>query len=239
MSSIDPARGSSPRSEYSTSAAASEPVMARWKRLAWRLVALTLAYNVVEGVVALWSGQVAGSIALLGFGFDSAIETSASALVLWRLGVEARGGSAQRVAAAERTVCRVVGVTFLLLAVYISVQSVWQLIGNAPPQPSPVGIALAAASVVVMPILTVAKLRVADRVGSAALRAEAKGTLACSLLSIPLLVGLVANATFAAWWADPVAALIMLPWLLVEARQALRGQSCCSPAVDACTSPPE
>lgn len=206
----------------------SPPAAARLMRRAGHLVAFTLAYNVIEGVVALWSGQVAGSVALIGFGFDSAIETSASALVLWRLRVETRGGSADRVAAAERTVCRVVGVTFLLLAAYVLVQAAWHLLGNAPPQASAVGIALAAASVVVMPVLTFAKLRVADGLGSAALRAEAKGTLACSLLSIPLLVGLVANAAFGAWWADPVAALIMLPWLLREARLALRGQSCCA-----------
>ncbi len=206
--------------------AASDDVSRLW-RAARHLVMFTLAYNVIEGVVAVWSGQVAGSIALVGFGFDSAIETVASALVLWRLGIEARGAPVERIASAERLICRVVGATLVALAGYVVLQAGWSLAMRNPPEATRVGIALAVASVITMPILTVAKLRVADRLGSAALRAEAKGTLACSLLSIPLLVGLVANAAFGWWWADPLAALCMVPWLLKEARGALRGQSCC------------
>jgi divalent metal cation (Fe/Co/Zn/Cd) transporter len=199
----------------------------RLRRRARLLVQLTLAYNVIEGVLALWAGEVAGSIALIGFGFDSAIETSASALVLWRLSVESRGGSAERVASAERTVCRVVGVSFLLLAAYVAGQAGWNLWTRAVPEASTIGIALASASVAIMPLLTWAKVRVARGLGSAALEAEAKETLACAILSVPLLLGLLANAALGWWWADPVAALCMVPWLVKEARHALRGKPCC------------
>jgi divalent metal cation (Fe/Co/Zn/Cd) transporter len=192
----------------------------------------TLAYNVIEGVVAVWTGQVAGSVALVGFGFDSAVETLASAVLLWRMNVQARGAPPERVADAERAVCRVVGVTFVLLIGYVLLQAGWNLYVHQPAEVSPIGIGLAVASVVVMPFLTLAKLRVARGLGSAALRAEAKGTLACSLLSIPLLVGLVANAALGWWWADPLAAVCMVPWLIKEARQALRGESCCGSASD-------
>lgn len=189
------------------------------------LVVGTLAYNVLEAVVALVAGTRAESIALVGFGLDSVIECAAAAVLLWRLRLEARGADPHAVETAERRVHRFVGVTFLLLAGYVVVEAGLTLWRRAAPSASTVGIVLAAASLVVMPLISVAKLRVARRLGSAALAAEAKETLACSYLSFTLLLGLVANATAGVWWADPMAALLMVPWLLKEGIEGLRGDA--------------
>ncbi|MBW1878865.1 MAG: cation transporter [Deltaproteobacteria bacterium] len=195
----------------------------RWNRIALRLVIATLAYNVIEAGVALGSGVMAGSIALVGFGLDSVIETAAAGMLLWRLYVEFRGDDAEDVERTEQRVLRFVGATFLLLALYVLVQAGWVLWTANAPEESLVGIALAVASLVVMPLIAWGKLRAADALGSRALRAEAKETLACSFLSFALLLGLVANAAAGWWWADPVAALVMVPWLLKEAREGLLG----------------
>jgi len=196
----------------------------RWNRIALRLVVGTLAYNVVEAGVALGSGVVAGSIALVGFGLDSVIETAAAGVLLWRLYVESRGDDPEDVERTEHRVRWFVGLTFLLLAVYVLGQAVWVLWTANAPAESIVGIVLAIASLVVMPLIAWGKLRAADALGSRALRAEARETLACSYLSFTLLLGLVANAVAGWWWADPVAALIMVPWLLKEAREGLQGE---------------
>lgn len=197
-----------------------------WTRRALRLVRVTAGYNVVEAGVALWSGVAAGSIALIGFGLDSIIECVAALALLWRLSLAARGAAAKRVERAEGQVLRVVGATFLLLAAYVLAQSTWTLWARSEPAESPVGIALAAVSLVVMPLVSWGKLRAADALGSAALRAEAKETLACSYLSLTLLVGLVANAAAGWWWADPAAALLMVPWLVREGLEGVRGERC-------------
>jgi divalent metal cation (Fe/Co/Zn/Cd) transporter len=197
-----------------------------WARIGLRLVAITLAYNVIEAVVALWFGAEAESIALLGFGLDSAIECAAAGVLLWRLALEARGAEPERLERAERRVHRFVGGTFLALAAYVVSQaslSLWQ--ARAPEESIP-GIVLAVASLVIMPLVSWAKLRAAREIPSAALRAEAKETLACSYLSFALLLGLVANAAVGWWWADPVAALLMVPWLLKEGVEGIRGESC-------------
>jgi divalent metal cation (Fe/Co/Zn/Cd) transporter len=193
------------------------------RRALW-LVVLTLAYNVVEAGIAIWAGTVAGSIALLGFGLDSVIECAASAVLVWRLSVELRGGDEERVETAERRSRRFVGLTFLALAAYVLVESALTLVSRDHPAASLVGIVLAAISLVVMPLLAWAKLRTARQLGSGALEAEAKETLACAYLSFALLVGLVLNAAAGWWWADPVAALAMVPWLLREGVEALRGE---------------
>lgn len=200
---------------------------ARWFRIGLWLVVATMAYNVLEAVIALWSGAAAESVALVGFGLDSLIETAAAALLLWRLSVEARGADGETVERTERRVHQFVGVTFLLLALYVTSQAGWTLWKKLPPAESLVGIVLAAASLVIMPLVSWGKLRAAREIGSAALRAEAKETLACSYLSFALLLGLVANAAAGWWWADPVAAFLMLPWLLKEGREALGGGGCC------------
>jgi len=197
-----------------------------WTRIGLWLVGATLAYNVIEAVLALWFGAEAESIALVGFGLDSFIECAAAGVLLWRLGLEARGAEARALERAERRVHRFVGGTFLALAIYVTVQSVSTLWQREAPHESWVGIALAAASLIIMPLVSWGKLRAAREIGSAALRAEAKETLACSYLSLALLLGLVANATAGWWWADPVAALAMVPWLVREGMEGLRGESC-------------
>jgi divalent metal cation (Fe/Co/Zn/Cd) transporter len=206
---------------------AGEPRNARWMTIALWLVAATMAYNVLEAVIALWSGAVADSVALIGFGLDSVIETAAAAVLLWRLRVEARGADAETIERTEHRVHRFVGWTFLALAAYVTAQSGWTLWTADAPDESLVGIILAAASLVIMPLVSWGKLRAARELGSAALRAEAKETLACSYLSFALLLGLAANATAGWWWADPVAALLMVPWLVKEGREGLSGEACC------------
>ena len=197
-----------------------------WTRIGLWLVGATLAYNVIEAVIALASGAAADSIALVGFGLDSGIEVAAAAVMLWRLALETRGVDGERLERAERRVHRFVGATFLALAVYVTGQAGWTLWTREAPQESLIGIALAAASLVIMPLVSWGKLRAAREIGSAALRAEAKETLACSYLSFALLLGLVANAAAGWWWADPAAALAMVPWLIQEGREGLRGESC-------------
>lgn len=197
-----------------------------WTRIALWLVGATLAYNVLEAVVALAAGSVAGSIALIGFGLDSGIECAAAGVLLWRLALEWRGAEAERLERAERRVHRFIGGTFVALALYVSAQALWTLVAQEAPSASVVGIALAAASLVIMPLVSWGKLRAAREVGSGALRAEAKETLACSYLSFALLLGLAANAAAGWWWADPAAALAMVPWLVKEGREGLRGEGC-------------
>jgi divalent metal cation (Fe/Co/Zn/Cd) transporter len=200
---------------------------ARWMRRALWLVGLTMAYNALEAVVALWAGERAHSVSLLGFGLDSVIELAAALALFWRLSREWSGADPAAVERNERLVHRFVGGTFVALAVYVTAQAGWTLYTRAAPQESGVGIALAAASLVVMPLVSVAKLRAARVLGSRALRAEALETLACSYLSGVLLLGLGAHAWLGWWWMDPLAALAMVPWLVKEGREGLRGEDCC------------
>ncbi len=186
----------------------------------------TLAYNVIEAVIALWFGAEAESIALVGCGLDSVVECAAAGVLLWRLALEAHGADPRTLERAERRVHRFVNGTFLPLAAYVRVQSVSTLWQQEVPQESWVGIVLAAASLVIMPLVSWGKLRAAREIGSAALRAEAKETLACSYLSFALLLGLAANATSGWWWADPAAALAMVPWLVREGIEGIRGETC-------------
>ncbi|HYA03619.1 MAG TPA: cation transporter [Syntrophobacteria bacterium] len=196
----------------------------RWTRRGFRLVLGTMVYNMIEAVVALWAGYRAGSIALIGFGLDSFIEITAGAVLLWRMTVQLRGAEEERVERAERRVRRFVGVTFFGLAAYVAVDSLWTLWTREAPAESLIGIALAIASLIIMPLIAFGKMRTADAMGSKALRAEAKETLACSYLSFTLLVGLVLNALAGWWWADPVAALIMVPWLIHEGKEGFEDE---------------
>lgn len=191
-----------------------------------RLVALTAAYSAVEAVVALWAGVTADSVALMGFGFDSAIELAASVAVLNRMRLEGSGTAGALIDRAERRVRRFVGWTFVVLAGYVIVEAGLGLWRREAPQESVLGIMLAAVSLVVMPLLAWGKFRTAGMLGSRALAAEAKETLACAYLSGCLLVGLTLNATVGWWWADAVAALAMVPWLLHEAREAMEDDPC-------------
>ena len=197
----------------------------RWLRIGLGLVIATMLYNIAEAVIALWAGSRAASIALIEFGLNSLIELSAGGILLWRLRLELRGVAAERVSRADRRVHQFVGASFFALAVYVLGQASWILWRQAAPDESPIGIILACLSLTIMPLVSFGKLRAATVVGSQALRAEAKETLACSYLSLTLLLGLGANAALDWWWADPVAALGMLPWLIKEGREGLSAPS--------------
>ena len=201
-----------------------------WRRTALALVGLTMGYNIIEAAVALWAGNRAGSIDLVGFGLDSVIECAAAGVLLWRLGMERRGAAPADIESSERTARRFVGGTFLALALYVVALAGWTLWYREVPGESGIGIALAAASLLMMPLLSWGKLRAAHKLASAALRSEAKETLACSYLSFTLLLGLAANAIAGWWWADPLAASMMVPWLVREGIEGIRGVDDCTGA---------
>ena len=189
-----------------------------------RLEYFTIAYNCLEGLIPIISGLIAGSVSLIGFGIDSGIEVTSGAALLWRL---SREYDAERREAAERTSLRIVGLCFIALAIYLVYDSGAMLLRHEPPDPSIPGIAIAALSVVVMPLLARAKRRVAASIGSAAMHADSRQTDFCTYLSAILLSGLLLNALFGWWWADPIAALAMVPIIANEGIQSLRGESCC------------
>jgi divalent metal cation (Fe/Co/Zn/Cd) transporter len=193
----------------------------RGVRLEW----FTIIYNSLEGLIALAAGFLSGSIALVGFGFDSAIEVTSGAALLWRL----RGDESERTRERHEAVAlRIVGVCFLLLALYVSYDALQSLVSHEAPRRSLPGIVLAVASLIVMPMLALAKRRVAGQIASAALTADARQTQLCTYLSGILLLGLVLNASLGWWWADPVAALAMVPIIAKEGSDALRGRTCCA-----------
>jgi len=188
-----------------------------------RLEYFTLAWNGFEAAVALASGLLAGSMALVGFGLDSVIETASAGTLLWRFRADADAARRER---AERTAHRLVGVCFLLLAAYVAVESLRALWMKAVPERSLPGILIAAAAVIVMPLLARAKLRVARQLSSRALHADSRQADFCMYLSAILLAGLLLHALLGWWWADPVAALVMLPIIAREGVLGLRGETC-------------
>ena len=194
-----------------------------------RLEYATVAYNSVEGLIGIGAGLVAGSIALVGFGFDSVIEVTSGAVLLWRLRADVDPARREHV---EAVSVRIVGICFFVLALYIAYDSVRMLLLRESPERSLPGIVLAIASLVVMPILARAKRRVARMIASNALAADARQTELCMYLSAILLGGLVLNATFGWWWADPAAGLLMIPIVLREGLNGLKGRPCC----DHCSS---
>ena len=186
------------------------------------LAGVTIAYNAVEVVLALIAGFSAGSIALVGFGFDSFIELAASAVALWRL--EAEMEPAHRSVAEEISV-RLVGVSFLVLGACVAGRAVLALLNQEVPDASLLGIAIAAFSIVARPLLARAKRRVAVALGSGALHAESTQTSLCAWLSVVLLGGLVLRWQFGWWWADPASALLMTPIIARAGLEALRGRA--------------
>lgn len=188
----------------------------------------TIGYNSLEALIAVAAGLVAGSIALVGFGFDSLIEVTSGSILLWRLHADADEDRRERI---EAFSLRLIGVCFMLLALYVTYDSARSLIKREAPHESIVGIMLAAVSVIVMPLLVRAKRKVARGINSGALMADSKQTELCTYLSAILLGGLLFNAILGWWWADPVAALIMVPIIVNEGIEALRGETCCD---DAC-----
>lgn len=184
----------------------------------------TIGYNSLEGLIAVAAGVMAGSIALVGFGFDSLIEVTSGAVLLWRLHADVNEARRERV---EAISLRIVGVCFVVLAFYVSYDSIKSLLRREAPEESLVGIILAAVSLIVMPLLVRAKRKVARGINSRALMADSKQTELCTYLSAILLGGLLLNALFGWWWADPLAALVMVPIIAKEGIEALRGETCC------------
>jgi divalent metal cation (Fe/Co/Zn/Cd) transporter len=189
------------------------------KLLSW----MSLGYMALEGIVAVVAGIVAGSIALIGFGLDSAIEGFASVVIVWRF-----TGWRTLSERAERRAQKLVAIQFYILAPYVGIESVRTLIEGNHAEESIVGIALAASSLVLMPLLGQAKRRIGSRIGSSATASEGKQNLLCAYLAAALLVGLLGNALFGAWWLDPVVGLLITGVAIQEGREAWRGDACCA-----------
>jgi divalent metal cation (Fe/Co/Zn/Cd) transporter len=198
---------------------------ATFVRRARKLEFYTLAWNLVEAAVAIGSGAVADSAALIAFGIDSLIESSSSVVLLWRLHDGDRGD------ARERRALRLVGLSFLALAAYVALDATQALIAKTPPDVSLTGIVLATLSLIVMPLLSARKRRLAAVLRSGALHADSRQSNLCAILSGILLGGLSLNAVCGWWWADPVAGLMMTPIIFKEGIEALRGEVCsdCQP----------
>jgi divalent metal cation (Fe/Co/Zn/Cd) transporter len=190
----------------------------RVKLLSW----LSLAWMTVEGAVAIGAGIVASSIALVGFGLDSVIEGVASVIIIWRF-------TGTRVFShhAEERAQKLVAVQFFLLAPYVGFESVKSLVGGEHADASWVGIGLAVASVILMPLLGIAKQRLADQLGSAATAGEGRQNMLCAYLAGALLIGLLGNALAGAWWLDPAVGLLIAGVAVNEGLEAWRGEGCC------------
>jgi divalent metal cation (Fe/Co/Zn/Cd) transporter len=199
-----------------------------------RLVAATISYNVVEGIVAISAGIGASSAALVGFGLDSSIEVASALAVAWQF-------AGRDPEAREHVALRVIAVSFFALAAYVAIDAVRALAGAGEADPSTVGLVLAALSLVIMPVLSYAQRKAGRRLGSATAVADSKQTLLCTYLSAVLLVGLGLNSLFGWAWADPIAALVIAVVAFREGREAWRGDTCCptltseQPTTDACT----
>jgi divalent metal cation (Fe/Co/Zn/Cd) transporter len=194
-----------------------------------RVEYFTIVWNTVEGLVAVIAGLIAGSISLVGFGMDSFIEVTSGSVLLWRMSVDANVRDRER---NENRALKIVGICFLALAAYIAYESGTDLWSKRGPERSIPGIILACVSLVVMPLLSRAKRRVGNSLGSAAMHADAKQTEFCTYLSAILLAGLLLNAFGGWWWADPVASLIMVPIIAKEGIEGLQGKAC-----DDCRAP--
>jgi divalent metal cation (Fe/Co/Zn/Cd) transporter len=191
-----------------------------------RLEYLTVGWNVIEGLVAIAAALAAGSVALLGFGIDSFVETGSGLIIVWRLLAEQRGADHERTEAVERRAQRLVAASLVALAAYVVFDAVTTLLAGERPSPSPVGVALAAVSLGVMWWLARAKRRTAISLGSRAMEADAFQTTACWWLSLAVLIGVGLNTGFGFWWADPVAALVIPVALVREVREAWAGDNC-------------
>jgi divalent metal cation (Fe/Co/Zn/Cd) transporter len=198
-----------------------QTIAGRGKRLSY----FTIAWNGLEAFVALVAGSTAGSISLLGFGIDSLIELTSGATLLWRMSVDADEKSRER---NEKLSLRIVGACFAALAVWIAYEALSDLILRNTPERSISGIVLACFSLVIMPILSRAKKRVGRDLKSAAMNADARQTDFCAYLSVILLGGLVLNAVFGWWWADPAAALVMVPIIAKEGLHGIKARACCA-----------
>ena len=188
-----------------------------------RLEYFTIVWNTLEGIVAIVAGAIVGSISLVGFGIDSFIEVTSGTALLWRMAVDA---DVERRERNEKRALRIVGFCFVALAVYVSYESVSDLLRKQAAEHSIPGIILACVSLVAMPLLSRAKRKVGHALGSAAMHADAKQTEFCVYLSAILLGGLLLNALFGLWWADPLAALVMVPIIAKEGIEGIQGKAC-------------
>ncbi len=198
----------------------------RLKRWALLLAYATIAWNVLEAIAAIAAGAAANSVGLVSFGLDSTIEVASALVVVWQF----RGGHDEQ---RERVALRAIAISFFALATYAAIQAVVDLVTRSEPESSTPGIVIAALSLVVMPVLSWAKRRVGRQLGSKTVVADSAQTLLCTYLSAALLVGLVLNAAFGWWWADPLVALVVTVLALTEGREAWRGEAddCCSPGL--------
>ncbi len=206
-----PADAALPRSEY-------EHLARRVKLLSW----LSLGWMTIEGGVAITAGILAGSIALIGFGIDSTIEGLASVIIIWRF-----TGARMFSQAAETRAQKLVAIQFFLLAPYVGVESVRALVGGEQPDVSYIGIGLSIGSIVFMPLLGIAKQRLADQLGSPATKGEGRQNMLCAYLAGALLVGLLGNALLGAWWLDPAVGLLIAGVAVREGLESWRGEGCC------------
>ena len=200
-----------------TSTTTSQPGLLRRRALA--LAWLTVIWNAIEAIVAIVAGREAGSLVLVGFGLDSTIEVASAGVIIWQFS----GHDQER----EQRALRLIAVGFFALAVYITAQAGFNLVAGREPESSAIGLALAVASLIVMPILATAKHSTGRRLGSATVTADSRQTWLCTYLSVVLLTGLLLNATLGWWWADPVAALIIAALAVREGLEAWRGVGCC------------
>lgn len=189
-----------------------------------RLEYFTIAWNTLEGLIGVGAGLLAGSISLVGFGLDSFIEVTSGATLLWRMSVDE---DAERREQNDKLSLRVVGICFIVLAAYIAYEAISALFRKTPSSNSIPGIVLACVSLVVMPVLSRAKKKVGNALGSAAMNADARQTDFCVYLSAILLAGLALNAAFGWWWSDPIAALIMVPIISKEGFDGMKARHCC------------
>lgn len=203
---------------------------ARQVRLGIWIELVTVGWMTIEAAMALLVGFTTRSVSLQGFGIDSLIELLAGGILLWRLTVEARGGTLDRIEHAERRASWVTAISLFALSVYLVGDSLLTLLTRTQPEASWWGVGLAIAAAIIMPVLWQSKLRIAKRIGSAALKADAACSVTCAYMSLTLLVGLLLNRTFGWWWADPLAGLTLVYFLVREGREALQeartGESC-------------
>jgi len=186
-----------------------------------RVEVFTILWMIIEAVVSVEAGVLAGSALLIAFGIDSIIELVSGAILLWRLALEARGEETERVERAEQRASWVVACALVLLCLYVLVTAIYGLIARSHPESSLAGIIISAAAIVVMPLLGVTKRRLAARLGSGALRGDAACSFTCGYMAATVLLGVGLNALFHWWWIEDVAALVFLFWLIGESREAL------------------
>jgi divalent metal cation (Fe/Co/Zn/Cd) transporter len=186
----------------------------------------TVGYNVLEGIFSVLAGELAGSIALIGFGFDSGIESFSGGVLIWRLAKHGKI-SVQQEERVEKRAIKLIGASFFVLAGYIFFISIQKLYNAETPEPSLFGIIIAMLSIIIMPALSYAKIKTAEKMGSLSIKADAKQTILCSLLSVTLLAGLGLNYFFGLWWADPTFALVMVFFIIREGIETLKSEKTC------------